>query len=140
MLARSGWCQPEVMAVRCLLVDDNPGFLQIARKTLESGGFIVVAVATGTADAVRHARQDHPEVALVDVELGAESGFDLARQLAAADPARSIQVIMISTHAEEDLADLLAASPAIAFLPKWELSAAAVHGLLRSAARHQPGG
>jgi DNA-binding NarL/FixJ family response regulator len=128
------------MAVRCLLVDDNPGFLRIARKTLETGGFVVVAVATDTAGAVRHARQAHPEVALVDVELGAESGFDLARQLAAADPAWPIQVIMISTHAEEDLADLLAASPAIAFLPKWELSAAAVHELLRSATRHQPDG
>lgn len=127
------------MAVRCLLVDDNPGFLQIARKTLESGGFAVVAVATCTADAVRQARQARPEVALVDVELGAESGFDLARQLAAAGPARSIQVIMISTHAEEDLADLLAVSPAIAFLPKWELSAAAVHGLLGSGSRDQAG-
>jgi CheY-like chemotaxis protein len=139
MLTGSGPCQPEVMAVRCLLVDDNPGFLQIARKTLESGGFAVVAVATCTADAVRQARQARPEVALVDVELGAESGFDLARQLAAADPARSIQVIMISTHAEEDLADLLAVSPAIAFLPKWELSAAAVHGLLGSGSRDQAG-
>jgi CheY-like chemotaxis protein len=127
------------MAVRCLLVDDNPGFLQIARKTLESGGFAVVAVATDSADAMRYARQDRPEVALVDVELGAESGFDLARQLAGDDPAEPIQIIMISTHAEEDLADLLAASPAIAFLPKWELSAAAVHGLLRRGPQHRAG-
>lgn len=127
------------MPVRCLLVDDNPGFLQIARKTLESGGFAVVAVATCTADAVHQARQARPEVALVDVELGAESGFDLARRLATFGPARPIQVIMISTHAEEDLADLLEASPAIAFLPKWELSAAAVQGLLRSGARDQAG-
>lgn len=137
----AGWarCQPDFMAVRCLLVDDNPGFLQIARKTLESGGFMVVAVATCTADAVHQARQARPEVALVDVELGTESGFDLARQLATGDPAQPIQVIMISTHAEEDLADLLAASPAIAFLPKWELSATAVHGLLRHGTRDEAG-
>ena len=127
------------MAVRCLLVDDNPGFLHIARKTLETGGFAVVAVATCTADAMRYARQGHPEVALVDVELGAESGFDLARQLAGDDTAQPIQIIMISTHAEEDLTDLLAASPAIAFLPKWELSAAAVHGLLQDGPQHQAG-
>lgn len=127
------------MAVRCLLVDDNPGFLQIARKTLESGGFVVVAVATCTADAMRFARQARPEVALVDVELGAESGFDVARQLAADDAGQPIQIIMISTHAEEDLADLLAASPAIAFLPKWELSATAVHGLLRDGTQHHAG-
>jgi CheY-like chemotaxis protein len=127
------------MAVRCLLVDDNPGFLQIARKTLESGGFVVAAVATCTADAMRFARQARPEVALVDVELGAESGFDLARQLAGDGLGQPIQIIMISTHAEEDLADLLAASPAIAFLPKWELSATAVRGLLRDGTQHHAG-
>ena len=139
MLPGPAACQPGWMAVRCLLVNDNPGFLQIARKTLETGEFVVVAVATCTADAMRYARQAHPEVALVDVELGAESGFDLARQLAGDDTAQPIQIIMISTHAEEDLADLLAASPAIAFLPKWELSPAAVHGLLRDGPQHQAG-
>ena len=81
---------------------------------------------------MERALQAEPDVALVDVVLGAESGFDLARQLAARGTRRT-QVIMISTHAEEDFADLIAASPAIAFLPKWELSAAAVNGLLRNA-------
>ena len=83
------------MAVRCLLVNDNPGFLQIARKTLESGGFVVVGVATDTAGAMRQARQAHPEVALVNVELGVESGFDLARRTGDGSSGSPILVIMI---------------------------------------------
>ena len=127
------------MSVRCLIVDDTPGFLQAARKVLESGGIVVVGVASTSAEAMERALQAEPDVALVDVVLGAESGFDLARQLAAQRGSRRTQVIMISTHAEEDFADLIAASPAIAFLPKWELSAAAVNGLLRNAAQRDAG-
>jgi hypothetical protein len=41
-----------------------------------------------------------------------------------------MRVVLISTHAEEDFADLLAVSPAVAFLPKWKLSAAAVRDVL----------
>ena len=40
------------------------------------------------------------------------------------------QVILISTHAEQDYADLIAASPAIGFLPKFVLPADAIRGLL----------
>jgi DNA-binding NarL/FixJ family response regulator len=120
------------MSVRCMIVDDHLGFLQAARKVLESGGVTVVGAASTCADAVETAVLADPDVVLVDIALGAESGFDLARQLATEARLRRTRVILISTHAEEDFADLLAVSPAIAFLPKWKLSAQAV-----SAALHQ---
>ncbi|HEX9355585.1 MAG TPA: response regulator [Streptosporangiaceae bacterium] len=127
------------MGVRCVIVDDNPGFLQIAREILESGGIAVVGVASTSAEAISRTLEAEPDVALVDAVLGAESGFDLARRLVAQRGSRRTQVIMTSTRAEEDFAGLIAASPAIAFLPKWELSAAAVEGLLRRAAQHDDG-
>jgi DNA-binding NarL/FixJ family response regulator len=127
------------MGVRCVIVDDNPGFLQAARNILESGGIAVVGVASTSDEAIDLTLRAEPDVALVDVMLGAESGFDLARRLAAQQGSQRTHVIMISTHAEEDFADLIAASPAIAFLPKWELSAATVHGLLRDAAQRDAG-
>ena len=46
-------------------------------------------------------------------------------------------MILISTHAEQDYAELIAASPAIGFLPKTALSAQAIHDLL---AGHGDGG
>jgi len=128
------------MSVRCLIVDDSPGFLQAARNILEGGGITVVGTVSTSAQALELIRRaGPPDVALVDAALGAESGFDLARRLAgnrvsrAAQGSGGIKVIMISTRAEEDLADLVDVSPAIAFLPKWELSAAAVSALVLGA-------
>jgi len=121
------------MGVRCLIVDDNPGFLQTAQKVLENGGLVVVGAASTVTDAMNQVIEAEPDVVLVDAILGTESGFDLARRLAAHQGPRRAHVIMISTHAEDDFADLIAASPAIAFLPKWELSAAAVRDLLKAA-------
>jgi DNA-binding NarL/FixJ family response regulator len=65
---------------------------------------------------------------LIDIRLGEESGFDAARQLAADGEAAAL--IMISTHAGEDYADLIAESPVIAFLSKAELSAAAIRRIV----------
>ncbi len=61
---------------------------------------------------------------LVDIRLGEESGFEAARQLAGHGPPAAL--IMISTHAGADYADLIAQSPAVGLLPKAELSAAAI--------------
>ena len=63
---------------------------------------------------------------MVDIGLGDENGFDLANRLAE----RGIAVIMTSTSAESDYADLIAESPVAGFLPKAELSAGRVGRLL----------
>lgn len=114
------------MTLRCLLVDDNHHFLAAARGLLEREGLAVVGTAAASADALRQAAELRPDVALVDIDLGGESGFDLARLLAA-------PVILISTHAEDDYATLLAASPALGFIPKIGLSARAIHDVLGDA-------
>lgn len=64
------------------------------------------------------------DVVLIDIRLGEELGFGAARQLAASGQAAP--VIMISTHSGADYADLIADSPVTGFLPKTELSAAAI--------------
>ena len=70
------------MPLRCLLVDDNEAFLEAASLLLEREGVIVVGVASTIAEALRQARALRPDVILVDIGLGTESGFDLARLLA----------------------------------------------------------
>lgn len=104
------------MQVRCLIVDDNQSFLDAACVLLEREGLNVVGVASTSSDALRLSKELRPEVALVDIFLGQESGFDLARRLTGT-------VILISTHEETDYADEIAASPAVGFIPKAELSA-----------------
>lgn len=113
------------MKTRWLIVDDHPGFLETARRILERQGLTVAGVASTGDEALERARELKPDGVLVDIVLGAESGFELARRLTrAVDPAP--MVILISTHAEEDFASLIAQSPAIGFLSKSDLSAPAI--------------
>ena len=107
------------MQIRSLIVDDNRPFLDAARLLLEREGLAVVGVATTSAEALRLEEELRPDVVLVDIRLGDESGFDLARRL-------SGTVILISTHGQSEYAEEIAASPAAGFIPKARLSADAV--------------
>jgi DNA-binding NarL/FixJ family response regulator len=115
--------------LRCLIVDDNASFLQAAGTLLEREGMTVVGLASNAADALRRARELRPDVVLVDIVLGRESGFDVARELARDGAGRPI-VIVISTHAEADFEDLIEEAPAAGFVPKSELSAEAIRRLV----------
>jgi DNA-binding NarL/FixJ family response regulator len=118
------------MALRSLIVDDNAQFLAAARHLLEREGVEVVGVASTGAEALQLAGELRPDVTLVDIDLGEESGLDLARQLTAGDGEGS-RVVLISAYSENDFADLIAASPAVGFLSKAELSAANLREVLR---------
>jgi DNA-binding NarL/FixJ family response regulator len=111
-----------------VIVDDDEAFLDAARALLERDGVTVAGMAGSSAEAVQRVQALRPDVVLIDIRLGQESGFEVARQLA--DNAQSAALILISAHAGADYADLIADSPAIGFLPKTELSAAAVRRVL----------
>ena len=112
--------------MRCLLVDDNGAFIETARLLLAREGVVVAGTASSIAEALRQASALRPDVVLVDIALGDENGFDLARRLAGG----GVAVIMISTRAGADYADLVADSPAAGFLAKDELSAVAIQRIL----------
>jgi two-component system, NarL family, nitrate/nitrite response regulator NarL len=116
------------MTPRCLIVDDSAPFLEAAARLLEREGVPVVGAASTITDALWQVEVLDPDVVLVDIRLGQESGFDLARQLAETDPATRA-VILISTHAEADFADLIEGAPVAGFLRKSALSANAIQQL-----------
>jgi CheY-like chemotaxis protein len=118
------------MPLRCLLVDDNETFLKTASLLLEREGVTVMGVASSIAGALRQARALRPDVILVDIGLGDESGFELARLLAQNGQGGGAEVILISTGAEADYAELIAESPAAGFLAKVELSARGISRIL----------
>jgi DNA-binding NarL/FixJ family response regulator len=96
---------------------------------LEAQGIEVVGGAGSAAEAVAQIAELHPEVALIDIDLGGESGLALARRVH--DDVGGIpKVILISTHDESDFADLIEATPAVGFLSKTELSAATIRRTL----------
>ena len=62
--------------------------------------------------------------------LGQESGFDVAQSLADMDSG-DFAVILISTHAEADFAELIEEAPVAGFIPKSELSAEAIRRIMK---------
>jgi DNA-binding NarL/FixJ family response regulator len=115
------------------MVDDSADVLRAASEFLEGQGVTVVGVATTGDQALSLMEELEPDVMLVDIVLGPESGFDLVRRLVQSVATAGRRTILISTYDEADFADLIAGSPAIGFLPKAELSAAAIHRLLAGA-------
>ena len=118
--------------MHCLLVDDNKAYTQTARRVLDRGGVRVTGTASSIAEALLRASELQPNVVLIDIGLGSENGFDLACRLGGGD-ASGLAVIMISSGAEDDYADLVADSPALGFLPKAELSADSIRRILGKA-------
>jgi len=123
------------MAINVLVVDDNESFLDASCALLRREGLEVLGVASTSDEAVWRVEDLRPDVVLVDVNLAGESGFDLARRLVQADQGRQSMVILMSTQAAADLADLIAESPATGFLAKSELSADAIRRILNGGTR-----
>ena len=124
---------PLWVPLRCLIVDDNSLFLESAADLLRREGLEVVGVASNGEEAIRLVTELQPDVTLVDIDLGDEDGFELTQRLNDISAASS-KVILVSTHSEDDLAHLIAASPALGFVPKTRLSAQAIRDLLDRAA------
>jgi CheY-like chemotaxis protein len=126
------------VVLKCIIVDDSAGFLAAARRLLQRQGITVAGVASTSAEALRLVEEQRPDVVLVDIGLGAESGFDLARRLHSETDVPP-STILISTRSEQDYRDLVAASPVVGFLSKTALSARAIVDLLDGAATAPPG-
>jgi DNA-binding NarL/FixJ family response regulator len=110
------------MDFRALIVDDNERFLEAARSSLSRDGIDVVGTATTSGEALRLAEELSPNLILVDISLGEESGFELVRELVERFPELAPGLVLISTRAEDDFADLIATSPAVGFISKSRLS------------------
>jgi two-component system OmpR family response regulator len=72
--------QPET--ARVLVVDDEPGIVDVVSMALRHHGFGVESAGTGQ-DALNLVRRWHPHVMVLDVMLPDMDGFDVARRLAA---------------------------------------------------------
>jgi DNA-binding NarL/FixJ family response regulator len=126
-------CNVKDVALRCLIVDDNASFRNEVRGLLQDQGVDVVGTAGSADEAVRLIEELRPDVALIDIDLGGESGLELARRVLDGAGRTVPRIILISTHDECEYADLIAASPAAGFLAKTGLSAAAIRRVLAEA-------
>ncbi len=114
--------------MRCLIVDDNAQFLEASRRLLEREGLQVVGTARSGEECLRCVRALAPDVVLLDVDLGEESGFDVCRRLGASGI--TARVVFVSTYHELEYEELGAVAPAVGYLPKSRLSRRALEALL----------
>jgi DNA-binding NarL/FixJ family response regulator len=111
-----------------LIVDDHAGFRSLARRLLEAEGYLVMGEAEDGVAAVAAASALQPALVLLDIQLPDRDGSDVARQLNEHCP--SSQIVLISTRDARDYGHRLDHSGVRGFIPKDELSAAALSELL----------
>lgn len=111
-----------------LIVDDHPSFRTSARLMLETDGYEVVGDAVDGASAIDAVRQLCPDLVLLDIRLPDLDGFEVAERLAANGTPPAI--VLTSSRDRSDFAYEIDTSPAQGFIPKSELSAAAITSLI----------
>jgi DNA-binding NarL/FixJ family response regulator len=126
MVRRAPRCDDRPMPT-VLIVDDHAGFRRRARALLEADGFAVVGEAATGAEAIALCADLHPQLVLLDVQLPDLDGFEVARRLHAANGGAAI--VLTSSRDRCDYGSLIADSPALGFVPKGELSGAALDAL-----------
>jgi DNA-binding NarL/FixJ family response regulator len=119
-----------------LIVDDHRGFRTQVRALLEADGFDVVGEAADGAGAIEAVRVLRPSLVLLDIGLPDREGFDVARELvdapAPGDHGRPPRVVLTSSRDAAAYGPRIARSGAVGFIPKDELSGAAIQALLRA--------
>jgi DNA-binding NarL/FixJ family response regulator len=102
-----------------VIVDDHAVFRDVARDLLTERGWEVVAEAASGETAFSAVAASEPDLVMVDVSLGRESGFDIARMLTDAFP--GLAVLLMSADHRADAAARAALSGARGFVAKRRL-------------------
>lgn len=129
MAPASGRCHHTYTLLRVLIVDDHPSFRALARALLLAEGYDVVGEAESGVAALRQARELEPDVVLLDVQLPDFDGFEVATRLTSQNGAHPV-VVLCSSRDGSDFGPLVAQSGASGFIPKGELSGAALKAVL----------
>lgn len=129
MPCRLAW-DDEDMRPTLLIVDDHAGFRSLARRLFSSGGFDVIGEAADGHSAVTAARRLRPDVVLLDIQLPDIDGFEVLTRLR--DRSAGPAVVLTSTRDRTDYGERVDRSGAHGFIPKAELSGAALLGVIGS--------
>jgi CheY-like chemotaxis protein len=114
--------------VRVLIVDNDREVRDAASEMLEARGHVVAAAEDGTR-ALSSLGPFRPDLVLVDIRLGRESGFDVVRALTRAQPA--LMAVLMSFNDAGVSAEEVRDSGARGFVPKQRLVTADLSALCR---------
>lgn len=106
------------MSVKVLIVDDQAPFREAARAVVEATeGFAVVGESETGEASVAAARDLHPDLVLMDVNLPGINGLQATREILK-DSNGVVVVLLLSTYEEEEYGPKAAECGAAAYIPK----------------------
>lgn len=108
--------QEPAIAPSLLLVDDDPGAIQVLRKCLSGLGRL--RFATSGAAALRLAREEAPDLVLLDAEMPGMSGFEVWEAMRAEPSLQTVVAIFVTSHSEEAMEEQGLALGAADFIAK----------------------
>lgn len=85
---------------RILIVDDSPTDVRVLGGLLERAGFQTLS-ASSAEEGIARARQEHPDLILMDVIMPGTNGFQATRILSRDPETSSIPVIIVTTKSME---------------------------------------
>jgi DNA-binding NarL/FixJ family response regulator len=106
------------------IVDDHAGFRRAARSLLEAEGYDIIGESATGGEALEAVARLHPNVVLLDIGLPDVDGIEVSTRLTREDPTRMI--VLTSTRDATECAPLAKTCGARGFIPKSELSGAAI--------------
>ena len=90
----------ETPTARVLVADDEPHLLRLVKFRLEREGYEVLTATDGES-ALKVAREERPDLCVLDVMMPKRSGFDVLRELRSDDGFAGMKVIMLTARAQD---------------------------------------
>ncbi len=85
---------------RVLVIDDSPTILKVVQLVLSKAGFLVDVAKTGE-EGLESARQNRPQLILLDFVMPKMNGYQVCRALAADDELAGIPVVLMSAKGDQ---------------------------------------
>lgn len=102
---------------RILIIEDNPVNMELAQDLLEVHGFEVLAASTAE-DGLRIARDEVPDIVLMDISLPGMDGLEATRQLKQDPITLEIPVVCLTAHAMEGDKEKAISNGAVGYIIK----------------------
>lgn len=83
-----------------LVVEDSPTQMQSVKLALQAKGYHVITAATGE-EGLEKARQEMPELVVLDVILPGKNGFQVCRDLKTSPETKQMPVILLTSKDQE---------------------------------------
>ncbi|MFC1645758.1 two-component system response regulator [Candidatus Omnitrophota bacterium] len=124
MITSKGYCYTKInnrkimkVKKKILIVDDEPGCLEMFKARLEASGYEVVC-ASGGRQGLELAEKDKPDLILLDIFLPDIGGFKVCRDIKSNEATKNIKVVICTNKLSDVDAEQAVKSGADEFIEK----------------------